>query len=143
PGAQRRMAHCYISQNERRNSRGELQPRQLSARHARAAIIEIGHLGAEIADVNWKVFQKLSGLTSELVQHRQDLLRFAQRENRDEDARAALESSLECLCKPSLFAGPCPAPGLVVVGSRRAPDQRIDLFPRYTRASSHLFSIGT
>ena len=110
-----------------------MQPRQLPTRHTRAAIIDVCELRTKTTDINWKVFQKFSGLTSELVQHRQDLLRFAQRENRDEDARAALESILECLCKPSLFAGPCPAPGLGVIASRTFHDQNIDLFSRKNR----------
>src|SRR3989442_1173708 len=125
---QRRVTYRFIIQNERRCFPHELHARQLPARHMRAAIVDVGHLRAETANINWKVRSRIhSGFTAELIKHRQDLLRFAQREDWYEHACSALESAPESLRQPSLFTGPGPARQLRVVASRAFYDQHVDL----------------
>src|SRR5437762_13994945 len=104
--------------------------RHMQARHVGAPIVEIGHLGTEAADINWKLSRKRSGFTTEFVKHCQDLLRFSEREDRYEHARAALKSCGDRFCQASLFTRACPASGFCVVASRAFHDQDVNLFVR-------------
>src|SRR5207244_4357337 len=71
-----------------------------------------------------------SGFTTEFVKHCQDLLRFSEREDRYEHARAALKSCGDRICQASLFTRACPASGFCVVASRAFHDQDVNLFLR-------------
>src|SRR4030095_2298002 len=91
-------------------------------------IVDIGHLRAETADINWKLRQE--PFATEFVKHCQDLLRFSEREDRYEHARAALKSSGDRFCQSSLFTGACPTSGFCVIAPRALHDQDVNLLFR-------------
>src|SRR5947208_6517250 len=97
----------------------------------RATIVDIGHLRAETANINWKLRQK--SFTTELVKHCQDLLRFSEGEDGYEHARVMLKSCSYRLCQALLFTYTCPAGGFCVVAPRAFHDQDIDFLFRKSR----------
>src|SRR5690348_2558132 len=89
-----------------------------------AAVVNVSHLRTETANVSWKLRQK--PFATEFVKHRQDLLRFSEREDRYEQARLALKSFANRFCQTSLFTRACPASGFCMVASRAFHDQDIN-----------------
>src|SRR6202011_2001434 len=117
------IVNCLGVQNKRAQLIEQLQSRQLTAPHQSAAIVDVGNLCAQSADVDWEIE---NFLTPKFVKHRQDFLRFTEREHRNENATAARERVLDRLRKALLLARTRPA-----CGNRRVPasafhDQDVD-----------------
>ncbi len=76
-------------EHERRDVVEDLQIVFLSWCLVREFVVDFCELGAEAADVNGRHAEQAAA--AEFVKHREDLLRLAEREERDEHAAAALE----------------------------------------------------
>ncbi len=94
----------------------------------RAPVVDVSELRTKTTNINWKLRQE--PLPAKFVEHCKHLLGLAQRENRDEYARPAVESLRECLREPPLFAGSRPALRLRVIAPGTFHDHHIEFFFR-------------
>src|SRR5436309_2583141 len=124
-------------QDERRRFFHQLQACQLPPSHRCTAIVDIGHLRAETADINWELGEQ--SFAAEFIEHRQRLLRFAECEDWNEHTSVALESTIDCFRQAALFTLACPTGRLRMIASRAFHDQDIDFFLRkYCRLHDRL-----
>src|SRR5437764_15427185 len=95
-----------------------------------APIVDVRHLRAEAANINWKLSRKISGFTAQLVQQRQHFLCFAKREHGYEDACAPIKRAFERLRESSLFAGSRPTRRLGMIASCAFHDEDVNFLFR-------------
>src|SRR5437667_2265476 len=124
-------------QDERRRFFHQLQACQLPPSHRCMAIVDIGHLRAEAADINWELGEQ--SFAAEFIEHRQRLLRFAEREDWNEHTSAVLESAFDCFRQAALLTEACPTRRFGMIASRAFHYQDIDFFLRkYCRLHDRL-----
>ena len=111
----------------------QLQLRMVARGVSRQRVVDGGDLHAEPADINGNIADK--PVEAHFPEHRQHLLRFAQREDRDRHRAALFDRALDRAAEALLFPGAAESHRRGRIAPRGLHDQHIDPVFRKIRAA--------